>query len=1113
MEVGILGPLLVADGAQSIEVGGARLRALLIRLASSAGGWVSVDELVEALWESDPPSDELNALQSLVSRLRRALPTPQLIESGPAGYRLAVEPTAVDGIRFERLAVQGRRRLRDGHPEEASTLLSEALKLWRGAPLTEVIDVPYAMTWAQRLEKLRLAAIENWAAAGLQLGRHPELVGDLEEVVEQHPLRERSHELLIRALAGSARQAEALAVYDRLSRRLAEELGLDPPVHIQHLQTAVLRSDPEELIAADRLTLAPAPVYAAAIPPAPPAPRLRRTNLRSPLTSFVGRDDEIAQLSTLFRHGARLITLIGTGGAGKTRLASEAMTRLRDLGSGGVWMAELAPVTDPEDVASAVLGSIDTVDLQILERPGRTHRDPFSRLIDSLADHDCVLILDNCEHVLDAAAKLAEFLLGACPRLTVLATSREPLGIVGESLCQVQPLSMPALDSTGPAAQAAPAVQLFIDRAALVRPGFTMTTDNAGAVLEVCRRLDGLPLAIELAAARLRNLPVEAIAARLGNRFRLLTGGNRTAMPRHQTLRAVVAWSWDLLTNSEQILAERLSVFPGGATVETATAVCASDASSSGALSEDTVADLLMLLADKSLLVVVEPTDPDDGAQPRYRMLETIREFAAERLSERGESAARRAVHAKYFLDLAETAEPKLRGADQLPWVNRLTAERDNLHAALRFASETSDADTAIRLVAALGWYWILTGRHDEPLNLVEQALKVPGERPAQGHAIVLMMHTISVAMAGSQMPGPDQLEKLRTLVSAIDLADRHPLLALVEPGLAMVTDDGAAAKLALERNLAHPDPWTRAMLHLMSAVQGENDGDVETMKYRIPLAMAGFRAIGDRWGIGTTAAEAAYLDGAQGRLEEAIAALQESRQLMIQLRATDDECYALSRIGMLRLRQGDVAGARKDVEAALEIADRTGSWMSIGFGTFHLAVLAHHEGRTDQALVLAYQALAAVDRAPFSPPQVKALIHGGIATFNLSSGNVIGAAERLRDAYQAAQTSKDMPVAAIVATGVAELLLARGDAAAAAQLLGAGVRLRGIDDVSDLDVQRVASAARSVLGPDGYARHHESGRNLAREAALNLIEVGLKTSSLTGQSPESPGPRQVRLR
>ncbi len=315
----------------------------------------------------------------------------------------------------------------------------------------------------------------------------------------------------------------------------------------------------------------------------------------------------------------------------------------------------------------------------------------------------------------------------------------------------------------------------------------------------------------------------------------------------------------------------------------------------------------------------------------------------------------------------------------------------------------------------------------------------------------------------------------------------------MVEPGIGMLVDDGETAKLTLDRNLAHPDPWARAMLNLMSAVQAENNGDVETLQYRLPLAMAGFREIGDRWGIGTTAAAMSTLDSRQGRIEEAIAHLQESRQLMIQLRAVDDECFALNRIGMLRFRLGDLEGARKDIETAVEIAERTGSAMSVAFGMFGLAVLTHHEGNTPKALVMAYQSLAQLSTAPFSPPQVKALIHCGIATLNMSADNPIGAAQRLRDAYQAVLASRDMPVAAVLATGVAEYLLARGDAAGAAEMLGSGVKLRGMEDLSDLDVRRVAGAVRAALGPEDYDRHHGSGRNLTKDAALAQIEIALK--------------------
>lgn len=1079
MYVAILGPLVVEDGAQPVEVGGARLRALLIRLAASANGWVAVTSLVEALWDEDPPGDEVNALQSLVSRLRRALPSPDLIESGPAGYRLAIDPEAVDAIRFERLAGRGRRRLADGHPEEASELLSEALGLWRGEALAEVATAPYAAAWIQRLENLRLAAIDQRADAGLRLGRHPDLIAELEEVIARHPLRERSHELLIRALAGTGRQGEALAVYERLRRGLSDEVGLDPPMHLQELQTAVLSDDP---------SLRPEPI------PAVPAPtRRRRTNLRSQLTSFVGRQQDVHGLQVRLQT-SRLVTLVGPGGAGKTRLASEVASQLSTTGADGVWMVELAPVTDPNNVASTTLGSLGNLEGGRLERTTSTHRDALTRLVETLADNDVVLLLDNCEHLVDAAAKLAEYLLGQCPRLRVLATSREPLGIVGESLWPVYPLRAPLSDDDLYAAKATPAVQLFTDRAALVRPGFTVTAENAAAVSEICRRLDGLPLAIELAAARLRNLPVEAVAARLSNRFRLLTGGSRTAMPRHQTLRAVVDWSWDLLTDSERRLAERLSVFLGGASTETAEAICG-DPELADAIAVDAIPDLLAALADKSFLVVVDgPTGANTGdfdrAKPRYRMLETIREFSAERLADRGELLALRKAHARYFLELAETAEPLLRGRDQLIWLDRLTAERENLLVALRFAAEISDADTAIRLGAALSWYWTLLGRHDEAAGWLGQALSVPGERPAAAYAVTKVVYTMSAAAAGMGVPSDEDAAELLKLAEGLD--DDHPLLALVEPGVAMIRDDNEAAQKAVARNLPKADPWTRAMLHLMGGLMAENDGDLEQMEHSFPLALKGFREIGDRWGIGASVGSWAILSSAQGETEAAIAALEEARQMMRELRATEDEAHTLIRVGMMRLRLPDLAGARRDLEQGAQIAAESGGAMSIGFAKLGLAMLEHYEGDDAEARRYADEALIIIGRAPFAPPQVKAVILASLARLDVIDRELTTARIRLWEAYGLVRSSRDMPVGAQVCMFTAELVLASGEAALAAELLGVSAGLRGLEDLGDPEVPRIAAKIEAILGAEELSRLRGRGRHLDRAAALALFESSL---------------------
>ena len=1091
MQLAILGPLQVEDDAQPVEIGGARLRALLIRLAASANGWVPVSSLVEALWEDDPPSDELNALQSLVSRLRRTLPRPELIESGPAGYRLALDPEAVDAIRFERLVNRGRRLVVDGRPREGAAMLGTAIDLWRGPALTEVAHVAYARAWIQQLEKLRLTAIDHRAVAGLQLGRHADLITELENTARRNPLRERTNELLIRALAGTGRRTEALAVVNRLFRTLAEQAGLDPPVHLQALQTAVLNNDPS-LRPPSRTVIKP-------------GPRRRPTNLRAQLTRFIGREHDVRSVRTLLAE-ARLVTLVGTGGAGKTRLAGEIAGGLVSTGVDGVWMVELAPVTDPDDIATTALGAVAGRESALMERAAPTKGDALTRLVDTLADHDVVLVLDNCEHLVDAAARFAELLLGQCPQLTVLATSREPLGIVGETLWPVRPLAYPRPDDDLLPTAASEAVKLFVDRAGLVRPGWRLHEDNVAAVGEICRRLDGLPLAIELAAARMRSLPVEAVAARLGNRFRLLTGGNRTALPRHQTLRAVVAWSWELLTEPERRLAERLSVFPGGVSAVTAEAICAGDDPDlADAVPPSAVADLLAALADKSLLVVVgdSPDEPGlddqlagldgiDRSRPRYRMLETLREYAGEQLVERGELPAMREAHAQYFCELAETAEPRLRSSDQLFWLDQLTVERDNLLAGLRFAEEVGDADTAIRLGAALSWYWTVLGRHDEAATWLEEALRIPGPRPAEAYAVVRIVHAISTAAAGMGVPDAAEINALVNLLEGLDVLAGHPFLALVEPGIGMILDDSEAAQAAIERNLSHPDPWARAMLHLMSAMMAENDGDMALMEKALPQALSGFREIGDRWGIGASVAALGNLRSARGDTHGAIAATEEARRMVAQLRAHDDEAYSLVRIGLLRLRLPDLPGARRDLEEAWRIADENTTTSAAAFSRWGLAVLSVHEGDLDLARDYAEEALLILDRVSFAPPQVRAIVAGTLAAVDIQGGALDNARRRLVEALESVRAVRDMPVMALLCTGAADLALAGGHPERAAELLGASTAVRGMDDVGDLDVKRIAIAAQAALGPEKYGQARSRGADLSRDDALARLEAEL---------------------
>ena len=613
----MLGSVEVRDGAGClVEVSGARLRALLALLALRPAQIAGVGYLIDELWESHPPDGAANALQALVSRLRRALPD-GVVEFRPGGYQLAVDRDQVDVFRFERLAEQGRALLAAGDPASATPTLREALALWRGPAFADAGESETVRAAVIRLDELWLAVTEARIEAELRLGSSgaaPALVAELEGLLAAHPVRETLSGLLMRALAAAGRRGAALEVYERVRERLADDLGADPPAELAALHLEILR--------ANEVTSATPSVDGSAGGGTAGGPEVggerngggavgeQRTNLRAELTSFVGREADLARVGALL-GGHRLVTLIGPGGAGKTRLAVEAARAalgapngpLGDRAdhdgssadgaqthgalsgeaiSGGVWVAELAPVADPAEVAPTVLGAFGLRE-QALLYAGRamsgaaggrgTEADALERLVGALATRRALLVLDNCEHLVEAAATLADRVLAGCPGMRILATSREPLNINGETLWPVGPLELPP--DRGAESRPYASVALFEERARAVSPGFSVTGGNAEAVHRICRALDGMPLAIELAAARMRSMTAEQVAARLDDRFRLLTGGSRTALPRHQTLRAVVDWSWDLLDEGERALLRRLSVFAGGGTLEAIEQVCA----------------------------------------------------------------------------------------------------------------------------------------------------------------------------------------------------------------------------------------------------------------------------------------------------------------------------------------------------------------------------------------------------------------------------------------------------------------------------------------------------------------------------------------------------------
>ncbi|MEU9157744.1 BTAD domain-containing putative transcriptional regulator [Streptomyces sp. NPDC048417] len=654
------------DGT-TVPVGGARLRALLTVLALRPGRGVPAGLLVDEVWGADPPADAGGALQALVGRLRRALGA-DAIESTDGGYRLAAAPDDIDLHRFERLTGEALRALADGDPAKATTVLDDALALWHGPALA---DLPDRTAEAARVDVRRLDALRARHTAALALGQAEQALPELTALCDAHPLDESLQTLRLRALHSCGRTAEALAAYDDVRRLLADRLGSDPGPELRALHAELLD------------------------PAAEPEEPSRPGNLRARLTSFVGREADLEVIRGDLA-AARLVTLLGPGGAGKTRLSQEAAETVRNAARDGVWLAELAPVDDPADVPEAVLSALGARETVLygagaegMRAAADRHDDPVERLVDHCSRRRMLIVLDNCEHVVDAAADLAAQLLERCPDLTILATSREPLGVPGELLRPVEPLPEPV------------ALRLFADRGAAARPGFTVDADEetAAACEEICRRLDGLPLAIELAAARLRMLTPRQIADRLDDRFRLLTSGSRTVLPRQQTLRAVVDWSWDLLDAAERDVLGRLSVFAGGCDLAAAEAVCGPAA-----------LDALASLVDKSLVVAA----PSAGQGMRYRLLETVAEYAGARLDESGARAAAERAHLTYYRELARTTDPLLRGSGQRAAVARLELEYENLRTAIRHAVAAKDEQEALCLAHSLVWYWQLRDKRVE---------------------------------------------------------------------------------------------------------------------------------------------------------------------------------------------------------------------------------------------------------------------------------------------------------------------------------------------------------------------------------------------------------------
>ncbi|MGW1749955.1 AfsR/SARP family transcriptional regulator [Streptomyces sp. NPDC002092] len=895
-----------------VPVGGARLRALLTVLALRAGRTVPAGVLVDEVWGADPPADAPGALQALVGRLRRALGA-DAVASAEGGYRLAARPDDVDLHRFERLTGEGTRALADGDPAKAAVVLDDALGLWRGPALA---DLPDRTAEAARWDTRRLDALRTRHTAALALGHAEQSLPELTALCDTHPLDEPLQALRLRALRDAGRTAQALAAFEDVRRLLADRLGMDPGGELRSLYQELLQPEEGEPSAglpskvgggpadppSDSGTApgwaapeAAAPALSTSVPGTPQPPG----NLCARLTSFVGREADIEAIRGDLA-AARLVTLLGPGGAGKTRLSQEAAEAVRYAARDGVWLAELAPVDDPDAVPEAVLtavGARETVlygaGAEAMRAAGaERHDDPVERLAEHCGRRRMLIVLDNCEHVVEAAARLVEELLERCPELTVLATSREPLGVPGELLRPVEPLPEPV------------ALRLLADRGAAARPGFR-TDEDPEACAEICRRLDGLPLAIELAAARLRMLTPRQIADRLDDRFRLLTSGSRTVLPRQQTLRAVVDWSWDLLDEEEKEVLRRLSVFAGGCDLAAAEAVCGPAA-----------LEALGSLVDKSLVVAA----PSGDGGMRYRLLETVAEYAGERLDEAGRRPETERAHLTYYRELARTTDPLLRGPGQLAAIELLEREYENLRTALRHAVAERDEQEALCLILSLSWYWQMRDARIEARNWCVEVMALgpdPFTAPAQRAEPVWQRCT--------DVPPPLSGELLAEARRGVHLAH----LACMDTELEAWESPQAKEKLRTITEVYAPGlPQTCRTPGILWFYAVVLTGSLDLMPRVLDMSVDTCRATpGMEWELAATLQMRANLLANRSDLAgDARRDADESLEIYRRIGDLWGTAEALSARGEAHERIGEYAAAAADYEAAMERAERLGA-------------------------------------------------------------------------------------------------------------------------------------------------------------------------------------------
>ncbi|WP_158675561.1 ATP-binding protein [Nocardia stercoris] len=1048
------------DGTESVaEVRGRRLAALLAALALEAGAVVPVSRLVGAVWGEEIPASPENSLHTLVKRLR-AITGRAAVDWVEPGYVLVVEPDAVDAHRFGRSFDAGRRALAEGRAQVAVAELDRMLELWKGPALGDAAQTEVLRAAAEALGEQRLRAVELHADACLELGRAAEVVRGLAAEASAHPFRESLAARLVTALAAAGRPSDALRAFRRIEWMLRTERGVEP--------SALLRR-------------AVAPLE----PPAEPQ-RAALTGQAPPrrLTSFVGRGAEVCEVAALLRRH-RLVTLVGPGGIGKTRLANELVlahgARLMD-GYGFAELSAVAPDLSSTAVRNAVAAAVCAAVAPgvLLEEPGGDWTDALVRV---LGRQRMLLILDNCEHVISAVAELAVDLLARLPRLTILATSRQLLAVDCEQLYPVRALPVPTPEASVDGAVACAAVRLFLDRATAVRPDFELSEDNCRAITTVVRTLDGVPLALELAAARLHGLSPQALADRLDDRFDLLANGSRQAAPRHRSLRAMVAWSWALLPTAEAELACRLSVFAGSTTLEAITGVCGADIDD-----QETVADWLAGLVAMSLVEF-------DGR--RYRMLDTIRTYAADELARVGETERWERAHAAWFVDFCEAGARELRGPAQREWMRRFAADHANCEAALAWSIRHREPEVAVRLFGDLAWYWLFRGRRTHMSTWRSRVLDLTGARIPPGCTGSFLMcryaEEISAPVIVVRPESiPDTSAEFEHLIRVAMTEPRgiHPFFML----LLALREHYRGDRSLLDRCATAEEGGLRGQALVIRAYEDVDAKPIESIFADLEAAVDCLSDSGDPRTLCAAMLELAQMRVLWHGIDCAAPSISRATELLSDELSPDIWHQVLLVAANLHLCGGDIAGATGYLAGAEKIdpTDLTGA--EITNRCQNRAYMAWREGRIDHAFELFENVVSptllrtdfhSVTRM-FVPARWRAIF----AAVSVDADRMDTAVQQLRIAREYAASASPLMLLD-VAFAHALAALAADLPEHAARILGAqrrGYRGEG-RTVLGPDDQRAVVLARKALGDEAFEKFAGEGEDTALEPLLVEVE------------------------